>query len=1481
MKTMKWILALTLALALTLVLAGAMAIPEGTTPSAKDAMTYTGENQGLCNDGEGDTYQYQYKVSTDTDYSEWSAEVPQAANAGSYDIQWQSTTDTESRGYLQATIQPATISVSNWPTAEVTYTGSAPADPSGGTVTGGSASDYQVAWSWVNTSDVWNAGQYPAKATITINSEKLANYTHTQSPFEITADNKLNIKKVELTATVSWDNFQGVYDGNPHGTVVSLGTDGPTATATVGGQSTQTNVGSYDVVATLDSAYTINYEITSTTPESLTINPAQLTATVSWAGGFDGTYDGQSHAAAVSLTGAAGTDTPTATATVGGATNQTNAGTYTVVATLDSTNAINNNYEITSTTPESLTIDRCSVTFSWTNAGPFTYSGETRVPTVTVVGVISPDTCDATFETTGPDTASKKKGEYIATVKSLSNPNYTFDPDGTTVSQNYVIEQLVAELQWADQAQLTYNGKNQYPQATVSNLVSGDSCDVTVEATDAVHVGPYSAIATGLSNDNYKLPGTVSCLKTFSIVPLTATLTWENTEFPFDGDMHLPTATVSNLQTNDAGTKDDCDVTVTGEQKNAGTYTAEATDLSNGDYVLGDEKSTQFTIKEADISKATIGSIDNQTYTGSAIEPKDETTDKHLPVITDDATGTLAEGTDYSLSYSANKNAGTATITITGLGNYAGSSTTTTFKIDPKPVTLTWTDPENATILTPFAYTYNGTVQTPVATVTVADGLVAGDECPVVVTFSPEDSKKIGNYTATGALDTTVINYMLKEGYDPTQAYTISPKTATLAWTWQDPYTYNGQEQWPTVEVTNLCQGDTCKVTIEEADARVPLHTGDYTAEATALDNDNYVLPEDDTIFRAFTIAPLTAVLEWSDLEFEYDTEEHLPTAVVTNLIGEDECAVIVEKKEKNQGTYTAKAVELVNDFDDYALPEVTTQGWAIYRKKVAPIVITVNGSEHDTHRLGGPAADKYHTISIAAEANEKMTVTVTKGGAAVTTINDFTAGTITITNDAINGAALDGSGDVEYTVTAVYVDQDNLTNDEVGPDAKPAPSASDTFIYDTTVKPITVAGLYNRGQTAIKVTLPEGYRKLTFKSSGAGQDFDVTKEEKMPAGTTEVTIGNLKLNSTEKYGSSYSGTYEDYVGNSAPITGLEILQAGGTLEIVSVEPPINNAGRIGNTPSLTFTVRMSAPGGFAETVNFYGQRTLSQGEQQVVIPSSSMTADGTNSPNASFDDLTGAANFRSFVYDPVCDEPILTIAPYAGEYYLIGLAEPYSHIVVEVNGERIAGSADAFGVFALKLPIIEEGMTITMRVTDQADNVITKTWTVGPELDDITMDAFMGGRLYTNAHGAKPGETPDWAMALSVSVEDLKAGKVNNIPIFAGNMISVGTISVKMDDSNRISYECAFDDGIEVLSEKMVLNRKPDRQAIIAMEGFEISTGGTAVTDLSPKATVYLTAKFNVKVSAEKLKETFQTEKIKDSDLKKIYRNLQNGKLN
>ena len=93
------------------------------------------------------------------------------------------------------------------------------------------------------------------------------------------------------------------------------------------------------------------------------------------------------------------------------------------------------------------------------------------------------------------------------------------------------------------------------------------------------------------------------------------------------------------------------------------------------------------------VSMLTISGITAKTYNGKA---------QTQAVVVKDGTVTLKNGTDYALTYKNNTNAGTASVVITGKGNYT-SSVTKTFTIKKAANTITAKN---------FVKTYSATAQT-------------------------------------------------------------------------------------------------------------------------------------------------------------------------------------------------------------------------------------------------------------------------------------------------------------------------------------------------------------------------------------------------------------------------------------------------------------------------------------------------------------------------------------------------------------------------------------------------------------------------------------------------------------------------------------------------------------------------------------------------------------------------------------------------
>ena len=97
--------------------------------------------------------------------------------------------------------------------------------------------------------------------------------------------------------------------------------------------------------------------------------------------------------------------------------------------------------------------------------------------------------------------APKDAGTYTVTAELDSDTH-----SGKATSAEFTISPLTAELTWAGAAERTYDGTASNVTATVTNLVSGDVCTVTVTGGQETNAGPHTATATALSNPNYVLP---------------------------------------------------------------------------------------------------------------------------------------------------------------------------------------------------------------------------------------------------------------------------------------------------------------------------------------------------------------------------------------------------------------------------------------------------------------------------------------------------------------------------------------------------------------------------------------------------------------------------------------------------------------------------------------------------------------------------------------------------------------------------------------------------------------------------------------------------------------------------------------------------------------------------------------------------------------------------------------------------------------
>ena len=145
-----------------------------------------------------------------------------------------------------------------------------------------------------------------------------------------------------------------------------------------------------------------------------------------------------------------------------------------------------------------------------------------------------------------------------------------------------------------------------------------------------------------------------------------ASVTLSTSIYAYDGKAKTPSV---NVKVNGKTLKKDTDYTVS-YSNNTKVGTAKVTITGKGNYTGSVSKT--YSIKN-NFKKATVSGISTKAFTGKNITQS----------ITVKYNGkTLKKGTDYTVSYSNNKNIGTATVKIAGKGSYTGTITKT-FKINP------------------------------------------------------------------------------------------------------------------------------------------------------------------------------------------------------------------------------------------------------------------------------------------------------------------------------------------------------------------------------------------------------------------------------------------------------------------------------------------------------------------------------------------------------------------------------------------------------------------------------------------------------------------------------------------------------------------------------------------------------------------------------------------------------------------------------
>ena len=200
--------------------------------------------------------------------------------------------------------------------------------------------------------------------------------------------------------------------------------------------------------------------------------------------------------------------------------------------------------------------------------------------------------------------------------------------------------------------------------------------------------------------------------------------------------------------------------------------------------------------------------------------------------------------------------------------------------------TLTYTDDRNNVEDLGFGFSA-ATAEATYGDATVrAPSLEMGKLAGAAITYSSSATDvatvdNSGTVTIIGVGETVIKASF--EGDDDTKpgstSYTLTVSKKEVGLTWgETSFTYDGNAHVPTATATGLVGSDACTVTVTGEQSNV----GDYTATASALSNNNYKLPADNT--KAFTISKADVTVSFASRTADAKMGESFsaPTATTT-----------------------------------------------------------------------------------------------------------------------------------------------------------------------------------------------------------------------------------------------------------------------------------------------------------------------------------------------------------------------------------------------------------------------------------------------------------------------------------------------------------------------------------------------------------------------------------------------------------------------
>ena len=457
-------------------------------------------------------------------------------------------------------------------------------------------------------------------------------------------------------------------------------------------------------------------------------------------------------------------------------------------------------------------------------------------------------------------------------------------------------------------------------------------------------------------------------------------------------DFDVPTGALVNGDTKEGlGLVLTTDATV---GSNVGSYDITRASQTTKNYAITVSGTKQLTITAKPLTPAMAAEdIAAVTYTGLAQTPA---------VTVTDGDKTLVSGTDYTVTYSGNTNAGTAKVTILGAGNYSGS-VEKSFPIEKATLTIKSAAFADKTYDSGKAATVTGVA---------FDGLQNGETLTLGTDFTATGTFRQEDVGENVAADVTVTlgstdkanNYRLAAAtLENAGSANITPVQTTLSLTAKDAV-YTGSAYDAETKLTASANVENPDITYTyyadsngakgDALSTAPVNAGTYWVEGYIAASGNNSAVTSAAVKFQITKAPLTATAE--DQSVTYGEEAPNYTVLYTGFVGKDNATVV-------SGIETDCAYAAGSDAGEYAITPkgATADNYAITfvagKLTVGKLTAALAWNDYAERTYDGKASNV--TASVTNKiGTDDVTVTVTGGDA-------VNAGTYTATVAGLAGA--------------------------------------------------------------------------------------------------------------------------------------------------------------------------------------------------------------------------------------------------------------------------------------------------------------------------------------------------------------------------------------------------------------------------------------------------------------------------------------------